>query len=633
MFSNGRKTIGVILERSIEEFQKKLCEGVLSEADKRGYNVAVFSLYGKYGQNEEHFSGDQTILELPDYENLDGVILVLDTIIQEENRKIVLDSVHAHCHCPVVSIREPVEGACNLLVDNRTCLDGMVEHFVKDHGFSRLCIMTGPESHWDAVERKDCFVNKMREYGLSVGEHQIFYGDYWFNMGKEACDWFLGDGVEKPEAILCANDYMALAVASELIDRGIRIPEDVCVSGYDGMKDTLLFTPSITTMSVPFREMGKKAVQLLDERQGKKTETEDFYFRTRLHKRESCGCMKKMGEEITVIKRDQYVEGRQAHNRDVQFDYLSIHLSYCNTVEQIADKMCRFSENINGIRDYAVCLCDGLEEGHEYYHYTDTMNLRIGMKTHKNMGDICIPFDKRELLPKELTDESPQFWFFTPLHFQDQCYGYEAFSFWTPEEAGNLFFHWNVTLGNKIHDMLLAGVMKRLIYQLEDMHDKDPLTGLYNRRGLERNWRRMLKKARREHTTIFFSIIDLDGMKGINDRYGHLEGDFAIRKICEVMEMSCSGAYVCARTGGDEFVITAEGITEKTGTLWMDKIEENLEIFNRSRIKEYEIHASTGAVCHIPDDEDTLESYTRESDKIMYRNKLENKKRRGEPIR
>lgn len=633
MFSNSRKTIGVILERSIDEFQKKLCEGILSEADKRGYNVAVFSIYGKYGHNEEHFAGDQTLLELPDYEKLDGVVLALDTINQEENRKIIVDNIQAHCHCPVVSIREPVDGACNLLVDNRTCMEPMITHFVEDHGFTRLCFMTGQEDRWDAVERKDCFVNKMGEYGLPALEHQIFYGDYWFNMGKEACDWFLAGGEEMPEAILCANDSMAVAVTSELIGRGIRVPEDICVSGYDGMKDTLLFTPTLTTMSVPFKEMGKKAVQLLDERQGQKKEPEDVYFQTELQKRESCGCMKKAGEEITAIKREQYVEGRVAHNRDVQFDYLSIHLSYCNTIEQIAERMCRFSENIKGIRHYAVCLCEGLEDGREHYHYTDTMYLRIGMKTHENMGDISIPFDKRELLPKELTDESPQFWYFAPLHFQNQCYGYEAFSFWTPEEAGNLFFQWNVTLGNKIHDMLIANVMKRLIYQLEDMYDKDPLTGLYNRRGLERHWRKMLKKARRGHTPLFFSIIDLDGMKGINDRYGHIEGDFAIRKICEVIELSCKGDYVCARTGGDEFVVAAEGITEETGSTWMQKIEDNLEAFNKSGTKEYEIHASTGAVCHIPGSGDSLETYTRESDKLMYRNKLENKKRRGEPMR
>lgn len=632
MFSNNRKTIAVILERSIEEFQKRLCEGILLEADKRGYNVAVFSLYGKYGHNEEHFAGDQTLLELPDYAGFDGIILALDTIIQEENRDIIRDNIRALSHCPVVSIRERVEGACNLLVDNRTCLEQMVEHFVTYHGFSRLCFMSGPESHWDAVERMEGFVNKMNELGLLVGEHQLFYGDYWYNMGKEACDWFLNDAGQLPEAILCANDFMALSVTSELINRGLRVPEDICVSGYDGMKDTLLFTPTISTLSVPFKEMGEKAVALLDENQGRKTETKDYFYQTQLLKRESCGCLKGAGLEITGIKRTQYEESRVAHNRDVQFDYLSIHLSYCDTIEQIADVMCRFSENLEGIRHYAVCLCEGLEEGKEFYHYTDTMNLRIGMKNQNNMGDICIPFDRKELLPREITGEEPQFWFFAPLHFQNQCYGYEAFHFWTPDRSGNLFFQWNVTLGNKIHDMLIANEMKRLIYQLEDMYDKDPLTGLYNRRGLERYWRGLFSRAENLRTTLFLAIIDLDGMKNINDNYGHIEGDFALCKICEIMKISC-GACICARTGGDEFVVAAEGISEEMGGDWMREIEKNLADFNASGVKNYQIHASIGTVCRVPKSGDSLESYTSEGDKIMYRHKLENKRRRGEPIR
>lgn len=633
MFSNSRKTIGVILERSIEEFQKNLCEGILEEAGKRGYNVAVFSLYGKYGHNEEHFAGDQTLLELPDYGSFDGIILALDTIVQEENRQIIRDNIRKQCRCPVVSIRERVEGAYNLLVDNRTCMEKMVEHFVKFHGFSRLCFMTGPKDHWDAVERMEGFVSKMKEFGLSVGEHQLFYGDYWYNMGKEACDWFLNDAEPLPEAILCANDYMALAVASELINRGLRIPEDICVSGYDGMKDTLFFTPTVSTLSVPFKEMGEKAVALLDENQGRKIKTEDYFFQTQLSKRESCGCLKRAGTEITGIKRAQYEESRISHNRDVQFDYLLIHLSYCDTIGQIAEVMCQFSENLEGIRHYAVCLCDGLEGGKEFYHYTDTMNLRIGMKTQENMGDICIPFDKKQLLPSEITSDEPQFWYFAPLHFQNQCYGYEAFHFWTPDQSGNLFFQWNVTLGNKIHDLLMAGEMKRLIYQLEDMYDKDPLTGLYNRRGLDRYWRSLFEQAKRRKTPLFLSVIDLDGMKSINDNHGHIEGDFAICKICEIMKASCDGTCICARTGGDEFVVAAEGITAEKGNEWMQRIEEALADFNASAVKEYPIYASIGAVCRMPGEEDSLESYTREGDEIMYRNKLENKRRRGEQIR
>lgn len=120
MFSNNRKTIGVVLERALGEFQNRLCRGILSKAEELGYNVAVFSSYGNYGQNNRYFAGDQHLWELPPYEDLDGIILALDTMDEKASRENVLRHVQDRCSCPIVSIREMLECANNLLVDNTT---------------------------------------------------------------------------------------------------------------------------------------------------------------------------------------------------------------------------------------------------------------------------------------------------------------------------------------------------------------------------------------------------------------------------------------------------------------------------------------------------------------------------------
>lgn len=174
MFHNSRKTIGVFLERSAGEFQNRLCQGIITEAKELGYNVAVLSDYGNYGQNHRYFIGDQTLWELPPYEELDGVVLALDTMEEIVSREHVIKNIRERCHCPIVSIRELLVGANNLLVDNSSCMEGLIDHFVKEHGMKKLCFMTGPKDHWDAQERLLCFKRKMDEYGLSYGEHQIF---------------------------------------------------------------------------------------------------------------------------------------------------------------------------------------------------------------------------------------------------------------------------------------------------------------------------------------------------------------------------------------------------------------------------------------------------------------------------
>lgn len=137
MFHNSRKTIGVFLERSASEFQNRLCQGIITGAKEIGYNVAVFSDYGNYGQNHRYFIGDQTLWELPPYEELDGVVLALDTMEEIVSREHVIKNIRERCHCPIVSIRELLVGANNLLVDNSSCMQGLIDHFVKEHGMHR----------------------------------------------------------------------------------------------------------------------------------------------------------------------------------------------------------------------------------------------------------------------------------------------------------------------------------------------------------------------------------------------------------------------------------------------------------------------------------------------------------------
>jgi DNA-binding LacI/PurR family transcriptional regulator len=359
MFHNSRKTIGVFLERSASEFQNRLCQGIITGAKELGYNVAVFSDYGNYGQNHRYFIGDQTLWELPPYEELDGVVLALDTMEEIDSREHVIKNIRERCHCPIISIRELLVGANNLLVDNGSCMEGLIDHFVKEHGMKKLCFMTGPKDHWDAQERLLCFKRKMDEYGLSYGEHQIFYGDFWKNKGKEACDWFLAEGEPQPEGIICANDYMATAVASELIRRGYRIPQDIAVSGYDGMRSTLSFTPCITTAMVPFFEMGRRAVHIIDKKQDCPEKVGNVFFDAVLQPRESCGCMASEGQEVMQIRQRMYEMDNISQNREMQFHFMSIHMSECHTLEEVGQKIGRYIYNIEGFKDYCMCLCEG----------------------------------------------------------------------------------------------------------------------------------------------------------------------------------------------------------------------------------------------------------------------------------
>lgn len=632
MFSNGRKTIGIFTEAVDTEFPSLVCQGIIQEAQKRGYNVTIFTCYGNYGHYPEFYKGECKIFDLPPYDSLDGAVLLLDTIQDIPNRERVQHYVQSRCHCPIISIREKVDGVNNLLIDNRTCMESITRHFIDKHKFKRLCFMTGPKDRWYSIERLECFLRVMEEYHLPVNEHQIFYGDFWKNMGIPACDWFLS-GRELPQAILCANDHMAVAVTSELINRGYDIPKDICVSGYDGLTDTLYFSPSVTTVGVPFLDMGIRAVQIIDQKQRCPMQCDDYFFDVQVIPRESCGCQKIQDREVIATRRNWYEDMLVEDNRKIQFNFFSINLNECTSIDQISDRISQYIGNIEGYQDYCLCLNKDLEKSEDLSTYSTELEVRFAIRNNEPMGPLRIPFKRTELLPPDVTSSLLQAWYFSPLHFENETFGYEAFQFKCPEITGNIHFDWCTNVGNAIRNVLLHHKMEALISELQYMYNRDSLTGMYNRRGFEKWASLLLSEARQKQHPFFLAIIDLDGMKQINDTYGHIEGDFALKKVRDAIWNACHDAKTNARTGGDEFIIYFENTTEEQGCKILEEIESFLDRFNQCREKPYEIHASTGYMHKIPTADDNLETFVKNSDAMMYENKIKNKRRRNEPLR
>ena len=155
--------------------------------------------------------------------------------------------------------------------------------------------------------------------------------------------------------------------------------------------------------------------------------------------------------------------------------------------------------------------------------------------------------------------------------------------------------------------------MQKLVEKLEEMYDRDALTGMYNRRGFENRGNPMFEQAKEEGKPI--------------------EGDYALKKVREAIHHACPDAVIQARTGGDEFEIIAEDIAEDEGVHYLEELVAYLVAFNESGGKEYDIHASYGYACRVPSQQDTMEIFIKESDEIMYRNKVINKIFRGVALR
>jgi two-component system, cell cycle response regulator len=144
------------------------------------------------------------------------------------------------------------------------------------------------------------------------------------------------------------------------------------------------------------------------------------------------------------------------------------------------------------------------------------------------------------------------------------------------EIGGNLPDYFYVGASTAVALALFGFVVGRQADQLADLSETDPLTGLTNARGLSDHLEAELARLRRYHGPLSLLLLDLDGLKGINDRYGHRAGDDAIRCLGEVIRSQLRESDLGARWGGDEFAVVAPNTSKDAALALAERIRSLL---------------------------------------------------------
>ena len=158
---------------------------------------------------------------------------------------------------------------------------------------------------------------------------------------------------------------------------------------------------------------------------------------------------------------------------------------------------------------------------------------------------------------------------------------------------------------------------------------KDELTGLFNRRGLLKQASPYFDFARRQKEKLLLLFIDLDGMKRINDEFGHSEGDTALINTARILTKSFRGSDIIARLGGDEFtVVVTDSSADKDQAV--TRLMENLKAYNDSETRGYKLSFSIGVAALQPERMTCFEELLDQADQSMYEQKRKKKRRASE---
>ena len=167
------------------------------------------------------------------------------------------------------------------------------------------------------------------------------------------------------------------------------------------------------------------------------------------------------------------------------------------------------------------------------------------------------------------------------------------------------------------------------VEEIRALSIRDELTGLYNRRGFLELARHLLKQADRSRGSALLFFFDLNGMKQINDQFGHEEGDRALCETAHVLRAAFRTSDVVARLGGDEFVALLPDADEPQLERFAKRIRSELEIRNGNANRGYRLSASMGGTAYDPSQPESIEALLARADALMYEQKRSRKEARA----
>ncbi|MEL5960198.1 LacI family DNA-binding transcriptional regulator [Streptomyces sp. CLV115] len=195
---------------------------------------------------------------------------------------------------PVVMIAGPreIDHLDHIVVANADGERELTRHLIEDHGLRRLAFVGGEVESPDAEARFLGFRQACREAGLPVPDAPDLRAEMMTQAeGARAAEALLDREGERPQGVLFANDQMAVGALRALERRGVRVPEDIAVTGFDGIPLSRIVRPPLTTVRQPIRQLGEQAVELLVQRLSNSgSEPVSLMLPVSLIRRASCGC-------------------------------------------------------------------------------------------------------------------------------------------------------------------------------------------------------------------------------------------------------------------------------------------------------------------------------------------------------
>ena len=624
----ARKVIGVCLSRIEDDFRVNFVSNLHLNAIENDYKLIVFNSLRDFYNDTDHDKGSASIFESINYDLLDAVVILDETIHNKSISGNIISKAKEH-NIPVVLIHGEHPDCYSIVSEYEDAYLSIIRHVITEHCIKRPVFIGGlRDNDPETRKRLGCFKKVLEENNIPFSEDMVYYGSYWEVPTRQAVKSILTENRRSPDAVICANDTMAMTVCEELELRGYKVPRDMIVTGFDGITSAEYFMPQLTTCREDVPGLAEMTVDIINGALAGTMEKGVFIEKYLPYISESCGC----GDDTRI----NYRERARFMYKRIQ-DMLRHEGHIYSWVDTVLD-----SDNINtlgvALNNYilphsSVCLREDFimtTLGKKTAGGSELLNkemIIISSKAEDSSSGKQGRFPASDMIPELdswLNDET--MCVLTPIYEGCQVCGYYSIKTDDIHSTAHKLFRVSKTMNISFGSLMSRLSRNSIQTSMQNLKYTDQLTGLPNLKGLNKWFSEFSADEENHNKTIMVSEYNIPQYKFIYENYGIDDIEEAIRFVADALSLANKDNGYIARSGNDEFTVVNYCDNQNEVPVIIDNAVSVffgvIEGYNSSSSKDYFLEVNCGCTVADPGWNSSLQTLMKLANAEMYMNRL-----------
>ncbi|GAB3544909.1 LacI family transcriptional regulator [Actinopolyspora lacussalsi] len=269
MARGGTDVVGLVVPDISDPYFSTIAASVVRHAEPHGLIITLASTERRFEREAEYVASLRS-------QQARGVVLVGSRTTNEEQLEALRAELDAYTAAGgrAAAIGQHILPADTVIVENRSGARALAEELV-NLGYRKFAVLAGPADLLTARDRLAGFREGLRQHGIEVADRDVINGEFTRDGGYEAASELL-ERDRAPECVFAVNDVMAVGALSAFRDRGVRLPDELAVAGFDDIASLRDVWPSLTTVRIPLERLGEEALGFLLDEPAERSRTRRF---------------------------------------------------------------------------------------------------------------------------------------------------------------------------------------------------------------------------------------------------------------------------------------------------------------------------------------------------------------------